>query len=147
MQPDVGGCADQIIENLMFDSSKINDQAFNYYARLARLRRYFDSHYSESISLADAARVVGLEKTYFSDFFHQKAGICFKDWIRHQRVCKACALIRSQNHSITTIAFAVGFRDLGTFERAFKRFTGKTPRAFKTAVLSPASPANPSTTE
>ncbi len=118
----------------MFDSSKINEPAFNYYARLERLQRYVDSHYSERISLADAARVVGLEETYFSKFFHQKAGVCFKDWISHQRVSRACALIKSRNHSITMIAFAVGFRDLGTFERAFKKCMGKTPRAFKTAM-------------
>ena len=42
--------------------------------------------------------------------------------------------MRSQDHSITEIAYAVGFRDLRTFERAFKRHTGQTPLSFKKSV-------------
>ena len=36
--------------------------------------------------LAVAASVAGLEKTYFSKFFHAKTGICFHDWLAHIRI-------------------------------------------------------------
>jgi len=108
--------------------------AFRYYPRLHKVKEHVERHLSEDISLAAAAEVAGLEQKYFSAFFHAKTGVCFKGWITHLRVNRAIELMRSRNHPITDIAFAVGFHDLRTFERAFKKYTGVTPRAYKRSV-------------
>ncbi len=108
--------------------------AFQYYPRLHKVKEHVERHLSEDISLAAAAEVAGLEQKYFSTFFHAKTGVCFKGWLTHLRVNRAIELMRSRNHPITDIAFAVGFHDLRTFERAFKKHTGKTPRAYKKSV-------------
>ena len=108
--------------------------AFTYYRRLKKVKEFVEQNLSEEISLGTAAKIAGLEEKYFSAFFHQKIGICFRDWITHTRVNRAKELLRARNDSITDIAFAVGFRELRTFERAFKRCTGKTPRVFKRSV-------------
>ena len=47
----------------------VNEAAFEYYARLNKLRRYVEDHYSEDLSLRKAAQLVGLEKKYFSVVF------------------------------------------------------------------------------
>ncbi len=108
--------------------------AFVYYQRLRRVRDYVNQNYSDGIALRRAAQIAGLEEKYFSAYFRQKTGICFKDWVAEVRVTHAQAMMKSQDYYITEIAFAVGFRDLRTFERAFKRCTGMTPRAFKNTV-------------
>ena len=108
--------------------------AFVYYQRLQRVKDYVDRKYDEEISLTEAARIAGLEKKYFSTYFRQKTGVCFKDWVTEVRVSQAKAMMEVQNYNITEIGFAVGFRDLRTFERAFKRCTGMTPRDFKNSV-------------
>lgn len=117
-----------------FDAGHINQAAFEYYSRLARVEDYVRQNYSERISLADAAEIAALEAKYFSTFFHNKTGVCFKDWLSYVRVSRAMQLIRSGNSSITAVAFDVGFQNLRTFERAFKRCTGETPQAYKNAV-------------
>jgi AraC-like DNA-binding protein len=38
---------------------------------------------------------------------------------------------------VSVVAFAVGFRDLTTFERAFKKHEGMTPREFRKQALVP----------
>jgi len=91
-------------------------------------------NYSDGVSLKRAAQIASLEEKYFSAYFRQKTGIRFKEWVAEVRITHARAMMKSRNYNITEIAFAVGFRDLRTFERAFKRHTGMTPRAFKNTV-------------
>lgn len=109
-------------------------RVFAYYRRLRRVKEHLDAHLSEKISLKTAAKVAGLEEKYFSTFFHAKTGICFTEWVARVRIRRGMDMIAARNHSITEVALAVGFQDLRTFERAFKRYTGTTPRAFKRAV-------------
>ena len=105
--------------------------AFVYYPRLKKVKAYIDEHFEDRISLANAAEVAGLEEKYFSTYFRKKTGVCFTDWIAYDRVKRAADMISAQDHSITSIAFTVGFQELRTFERAFKKYTGMTAQAFK----------------
>jgi YesN/AraC family two-component response regulator len=68
-----------------------------------------------------AAEIVGLERTYFSRFFRNAVGQTFFEWNQEIRMQRAKTLLRRKDRSITSVALAVGYRDLTTFERAFKR--------------------------
>ena len=118
----------------MAERRGLHDEAFAYYRRLQKLKEHVEQHISDEISLATAAEIAGLEEKYFSAFFHAKTGVCFKDWLTCARIDRASDLMRKRNYSITEIALAVGFQELRTFERAFKRCTGMTPQAFKKSV-------------
>jgi AraC-like DNA-binding protein len=119
------------LKKSMFDPEKLNQTAFSYYPGLRKVEQYVHNNQCESISLRKAAQLAGLEEKYFSAYFRAKTGVCFKDWLTHLRVTLAVDLIRDHNESITNIAFSVGFRDLRTFERVFKKHMGLTPQAFK----------------
>ena len=43
----------------------------------------------------------------------------------------AASKLRDKSQSITEVAFLLGFSEVSTFHRAFKRWTGKTPAAFR----------------
>ena len=75
-----------------------------------------------------------MEPRYFSKFFHDKAGICFKDWLASVRVARAKEMMAASNVTIAQTARSVGFGDLRTFERNFKKHAGMTPREFKETV-------------
>jgi two-component system response regulator YesN len=109
-------------------------EAFDYYERLGRLRRYVMDHYDEDLNLERAADIAALEKTYFSTYFRSKVGVNYRDWIQNLRVRKAMARMRQRHESITDVAFSVGFGDLRTFQRAFRKWTGMTPRQYKKLV-------------
>ncbi len=113
----------------------VNHDAFQYYSRLQRVKEHVDKCFSEEISLEKAASIAATEKTYFSTFFRKKVGITFTDWLRRLRVAKAMEIMRTRNQSICDIAFEVGFGDLRSFERAFKRYTNLTAREFKQSIL------------
>jgi len=114
--------------------NKINTDAFEYYRRLNKVKQHVEANFCSKFSLEDAANVAGLEKKYFSSFFKSKTGICFKDWVASIRVKQAQAMMMRQNYSVTETCYAVGFGDLRTFERAFKKHTGMTPSEFKAAA-------------
>jgi len=115
----------------MSSDQAFNAKAFDYYPSLTKVRKHFETNYSQPISLSDAAQIAGLEAKHFGKFFCRKVGIGFKEWSTVIRVQKAMDLIRKEYQPLTDIAFAVGFQDYGTFERAFKKYTGSCPREFR----------------
>jgi AraC family transcriptional regulator len=111
--------------------SKINQNAFDYYPALKRLQTYVAKHPSGHLSLADAAKIAAMEPTHFSKFFHKKTGVRFRHWEELRRVEIAISLFESADISVTDAGLNAGFNNLTTFERAFKRMKGITPRQYK----------------
>ena len=110
------------------------NRAVEYYTRLKRVRKFVEDHLNEDISLERVADVACMEKTAFSHFFSNKAGVPFSRWLAAERINKAMSLLERQNFQITEVAHSVGFSDLRSFERAFKRVANLTPREFKKRV-------------
>jgi AraC-like DNA-binding protein len=99
--------------------------------RLQRLLRYVKDNLARPISLAEAAQLVGLERTYFSRFFRSAVGFRFSDWSRGLRIEKAKVLLRRRGPTVFAVAITVGYADITTFERAFKKQTGFSPRVYR----------------
>ncbi len=112
----------------------MNSYAFEYYRPLVRVKRFIEANYGEEISLLEAARVAALERSYFSTFFRKKVGINFRDWLGQVRVAKAMAMFEREDWTVSEVAFAVGFADLSTFTRTFKKVTNMTPSLYKRMV-------------
>lgn len=112
----------------------INERAFDYYVRLKRVRDFVAENYSDTVTFSEAARVAAMERTYFSTFFREKVGITFSEWLRIFRVLRAIEIMKTSDQTICDIAFAVGFGDLRTFERAFKHYTSQTPSEYRKSV-------------
>ena len=119
----------------MSELNGTDQKLFDYCSRLKRLRQYVEQSYSEHIPLEKAARIAALESSYFSSYFRAKVGINFTDWLSQVRIRKAMELMKSRDFAITEVAEEMGFRDLRTFERAFKKYTLTTPREFKKSVV------------
>jgi AraC-like DNA-binding protein len=90
-----------------------NELAFQYYHRLQEIKRFIEEHYMEEISLKKAARIAGLEKKYFSTFFHRKVGVGFKHWLTHVRVARAMDLMKAEDYTISEVAYSAGFKESG----------------------------------
>jgi two-component system response regulator YesN len=112
-----------------------NNEAFDYYMRLRKLKDYVQERLNEKISLKTAADIAAFERTYFSFFFHQKTGIRFADWLRRIRIGRAISLAKQADYSVAELSWAVGFKEVRTFQRAFKKYTNLTPLQFKRLVL------------
>ncbi|SFE46836.1 hypothetical protein SAMN05518672_106227 [Chitinophaga sp. CF118] len=67
----------------------------------------------------------------FSKYFDD---LSFGDYIRKLRIDKAVQLLNSTSHSLTEIAYLTGFSDQSHFTRIFKKYTGKSPSAYKKSL-------------
>jgi AraC-like DNA-binding protein len=83
-------------------------------------------------TLADAAAIAGLESVYFSKLFRKTMGVTFPEWTARIRVAQAKNLLRILDMSITAIAGSVGYTDITTFDRAFRRREQMSPRQYRT---------------
>ena len=112
-----------------------DESVFGYYRRLQRVRDHLLSTIAEPLSAERAAEVASLSPNYFSTYFRQRVGVSFSHWSHGVRVSLALELLRTSDLGISEVAFRVGYRDLRTFERAFKRVVRMTPRSFRARVL------------
>src|SRR5262249_21828347 len=57
-------------------------------------------------------------------------GTTFKDLVADARMQLARNYLAQRRVPVTEIAFVLGFADVSAFSRAFKRWTGQSPRAY-----------------
>jgi len=60
-----------------------------------------------------------------------EAGTCYRDVLNDTRHGLAAAYLRSQQYSVGEIAFLLGFSEVSAFTRAFRRWTGASPREWR----------------
>ncbi len=92
---------------------------------------YLQKHFTEKITLSDAACYLHYSTGYFSRKFKEEARISFGAYILRQRISYAKKLLAETNQSIREIASAAGFDDVHHFAQVFKRKTGMTPSAYR----------------
>jgi AraC-like DNA-binding protein len=99
--------------------------------RLDPLFRYLDAHYAEPVTLADAARVVGMSKSHFIHFMKQITGMSFVAYLNQFRVAKAQALMANTEKNLAQISHEVGFCDQSYFGQVFRKLLHTTPHRYR----------------
>ena len=104
---------------------------------LQKLLRYLEQHYTDStISLTSIAEVFKLTPSYISEYFKERAGIKYVEYLATLRIAKAKdLLVIHPDWTIQLISTHVGFLNQETFIRTFKRFEGITPGMYRKQAL------------
>ena len=102
--------------------------------RLDPLFRFLDERYRETITLDDAARVMGMSKSHFIHFMKQVTGMSFVSYLNQFRVAKAQALMATTDKSLAEISHDVGFCDQSYFGQVFRKLLHTTPRDYRLQV-------------
>ncbi|GAB4220637.1 MAG: hypothetical protein Kow00102_08800 [Spirochaetota bacterium] len=93
---------------------------------------YINNNYHDELSREGIASMLNLHPDYFSKAFKYYTGKRLNDYIHELRIKEAIKLIQNSQKTILEIAMHVGFENLKTFNRAFKKFTGKNPSNYRT---------------
>ena len=91
---------------------------------------YCNDNYTEDISLESVARALHVSRYHVSHVF-SRLGVGFCEYINTLRITKACELLKKSQLSVSQIAYDVGYGSIRTFNRAFLKITGKTPRQYR----------------
>ncbi|GMQ61580.1 AraC family transcriptional regulator [Vallitalea maricola] len=97
------------------------------------LLKYIELHYKENITLEEAASMVNKSYYHFSRFFKKATGRNYKEYIDFVRVCEAEKLLLSKDMNISQIAYEVGYNNVSSFNRVYKRIRGYSPSKIKKA--------------
>lgn len=94
---------------------------------------FVEQNYDNDCDLTDLAGALNYDYTYLSKFFKQRTGMPFHEYVARFRIGRAVYLLTDSDRSVGEIAFAVGFRSIRTFNRAFQVLFHTTPNAYRRA--------------
>ena len=114
---------------------------------LAYMLDYLDKHYGENINLNLVADKLNLSPGYLSTFFKEKQGINFSDYLNNLRISHAKELLMNVDLRIQEIALQVGYLNVNSFIRMFKRASGLTPGEYRKSHASGGLPAGKTSLE
>jgi AraC-like DNA-binding protein len=102
-----------------------------YNARLRDLIQFIKENLGSRLTLSTISRRFRTDKFYLCRYFKKHTGLSVMDYVNRMRIVNAEKLIVQNSHSITDIGFMVGFNNITSFDRAFKRYTGISPRQYR----------------
>ncbi|MFP4476918.1 MAG: helix-turn-helix domain-containing protein [Desulfatibacillaceae bacterium] len=101
--------------------------------RLVELMERDKVYQDVDISLKSLADMLGLTPQQLSQFLNERMAMDFRNYVNKYRIGEATRqLVDDPDKGILNICFDVGFSSKSSFNTAFKKFTGKTPREYRT---------------
>ena len=104
--------------------------AFQKEDYVRRAMDYMESNYA-GVTVAGVARYLNIDRSYFSSVFRHGTGISPSEYLLQLRMRECCHMMNDPSVKIQEIAHCVGYDDALTFSKAFKRFFGVSPKAFR----------------
>ncbi len=118
------------------ETSTVTDNYSKSHKALKKVIDYIDAHLNEELTLERISSVAELSPNYFSNVFREQTGVKLWDYISEKRVLLATQLlVEFPDDSIISVALKCGFNNCPNFNRAFKKYTGQTPKKYKTSIL------------
>lgn len=99
--------------------------------RIERVKSFLGRNYHKKVSLEDAAELVCLSPKYLSRLFREKTGSGFSEYRLSLKIDKAKELLEESGATINQISYDLGYRNMESFIRIFKKFTGLTPTEYR----------------
>ncbi|WNQ09237.1 AraC family transcriptional regulator [Paenibacillus aurantius] len=92
---------------------------------------YVNRHFGSDLSLDIVSAKLNITGAYLSTYFKEKTGTTFTDYINSVRMSKAMELLKDTDLKIQDIAQLVGYYNVASFNRVFKKHSGLTPSEFR----------------
>lgn len=92
---------------------------------------YIQTHLHLPVSLQDTADHIGMSAPYLSTLFKRETGESFTEYLTRLRMEKAQELLKDRNIYIYEICERIGYTDPNYFCKAFKKYTGMSPQAYR----------------
>lgn len=102
-----------------------------YSRPVAQCLDYIYDHLHEPVALQDLSEATGLSPSYLSTLFKKEVGLSVSDYVMAKKMEAARNMLRYSDYSYADISVMLNFSSQSHFIRAFKKFTGNTPRVYR----------------
>jgi AraC family transcriptional regulator of arabinose operon len=125
--------AANLLENLLADFARCSSAGAGAVPPegLLRARRTIEQDYGNKLRLPGLARIAGYSPSHFSALFRRHFGLAPVEFLLRHRMHRAAYLLQDRNRTVGEIAGQVGYADLFQFSKLFKKYFGRSPRAFR----------------
>lgn len=96
-----------------------------------RIILYLNEHYREEVVFDEMAKEIGISYSYMRKIVYEQTGKSLSDYLNLLRIEKAKELLVDSNLSIAQIASEVGYINVRSFNRLFRKFEGMPPSSYK----------------
>jgi AraC family transcriptional regulator len=101
------------------------------YRRLHFAKDYVDARYMNNVTLSELAGVACLNPAYFLRQWKKYFGGTPHRYLIQKRVSVAAALLATTSHSVTDVCYTVGYQDISSFIKLFRRQYQITPEKYQ----------------
>ena len=111
-----------------------SDQVHLRLRDIQRLQPAFDrihERFSGKLALLELGEATGMSVTNLCRYFKRVTGQTVSEYVKRYRIDRAKELLVGDEHSITWIAYEVGFESHSYFDRIFHQLTHMTPQDFR----------------
>lgn len=99
--------------------------------RMNDIYQYTMEHYTENIPLSAVAKVAHLTPQAFCRYFKKHTRKTYISFLNEIRITEACKkMVQGNFESFASIAYQAGFNNAVTFNRVFKKTTGRSPSEY-----------------
>lgn len=111
----------------MFHSDATTDTSL-----ASTIEKYILANYKDpSLCLNKISDEFQISESYFSHMFKEKTGINFSNYLEKVRMSEASRLIRETDTNLSELYLIVGYNNVTSFRRVFKKTFGITPSAMR----------------
>ncbi|MFW6061466.1 MAG: helix-turn-helix domain-containing protein [Planctomycetota bacterium] len=96
-----------------------------------QVETYLLRHAGRRVTVADLAGAIGYSPSHLSATFRRQTGQTLKPFLDGVRADLARQRLRYSDEPVSAVALALGFPDIYSFSRFFKRCTGQSPTHFR----------------
>ena len=100
----------------------------------AKIQDYLYDNLDKKITVEDVCSKFFLSKSYIFELFRENAEVSAMGFLKKVRLCHAADLLKLQKSSVSQVAAAVGFDDVGYFIKTFKSKYGCTPEQYSSRI-------------
>ena len=118
--------------SLAGDTAKISDEAHSY---IHKAIRYLEAHYTESLSIPLIASHTGVSAIYLNRIFKLSTGKTVSEYLNDYRIAQSLPMLADSSRTIVHISEAVGYGDVRSYIRFFKKFYGMTPSEYRKSPM------------
>ncbi len=99
-----------------------------------KIVRYLKEHYRKDIVFEDMAKEIGISYSYMRKIAYEATGKSLIDYMNMLRIERAKELLTaSEDRTIARIAAEVGYSNIQSFNRFFRKYEGMPPSGYKAA--------------
>jgi AraC family L-rhamnose operon transcriptional activator RhaR len=108
-----------------------HNKPMNKPAQFLQIIQYMEQTFAEELTLSLLTGLFKWSERQLQRLFKQHTGQTFNHYLQNLRIQKSCESLRHSELKISMVAAAVGYKDMKSFNKLFKRIVGLTPSSYR----------------